>query len=429
MTNLLKLSTVLATILFWTALPATAAPPASEPSQNQEGLVYIVQPNDTLIGIALRYNLTLVEILMANDLPHSDLIFPGQKLLLPGISPPAPVVALPNQLLPETTRTHTVQPGESLYQIAGQYGLSAGALILANQLANPDLIQVGQTLNIPEGPPPAPESEPFPFTAVELSEPVIIQGRTLVVKVSLSEPEAGLSGSFEGRPLIFANNGQGSLWTIVAIHALTKPNIYPLILTARLPDGRPVSTFENITVTEGPYGLENIRLDAERGQLLDADLIRLEYEKLAGLWSQISLRPRWEGPFWYPVEPSRVRITSYFGTRRSYNNSPAAGFHAGTDFGGGVGLPIYAAAPGTVVLAEELTVRGKAVLIDHGLGLFSGYWHLSQVTVTEGQEVQPGHLLGYMGDSGLVTGPHLHWEMRLTGIAVDPLQWVTQAIP
>ena len=99
------------------------------------------------------------------------------------------------------------------------------------------------------------------------------------------------------------------------------------------------------------------------------------------------------------------------------------------DFGGGVGTPIYAPAAGTVVLAEALTVRGNAVLIDHGLGLYSGYWHQSQFVVEAGQTVQPGDLIGYIGNTGLVTGPHLHWEMRLQGIAVNPLQWVREAIP
>ena len=124
-----------------------------------------------------------------------------------------------------------------------------------------------------------------------------------------------------------------------------------------------------------------------------------------------------------------LRITSNFGTRRSYNGNLTTGFHGGTDFGGDVGTPIYAPAAGTVVLAERLTVRGNAVLIDHGLGLFSGYWHQSQLAVVAGQEVKPGDLIGFIGDTGLVTGPHLHWELRLNGIAVEPLQWVQQTIP
>jgi murein DD-endopeptidase MepM/ murein hydrolase activator NlpD len=142
----------------------------------------------------------------------------------------------------------------------------------------------------------------------------------------------------------------------------------------------------------------------------------------------VTPQPQWQGSFWYPVSPDVLNITSYFGTRRTYNHSEALSFHAGVDFGG-AGQPIFAPAGGTVVLAEPLTVRGHAVLIDHGLGLYSGYWHQSQIAVRVGQRVQPGDLIGYIGDTGLVTGPHLHWELRLNGLALDPLQWVQESIP
>ena len=184
-----------------------------------------------------------------------------------------------------------------------------------------------------------------------------------------------------------------------------------------------------MTVVEGPYGSEDIQLDESRNALLDADLLAQEREKLVNLWSQVTLQPLWEGPFGYPVGGNSPRFTSYFGTRRTYNNSQEPSFHGGTDFGGEVGTPIYAPAAGRVVLAEPLTVRGNAVLIDHGLGLYSGYWHQNQIVVTEGQEIQRGDLIGYLGNTGLVTGPHLHWELRLNGIAVNPLQWVRESIP
>jgi murein DD-endopeptidase MepM/ murein hydrolase activator NlpD len=134
-------------------------------------------------------------------------------------------------------------------------------------------------------------------------------------------------------------------------------------------------------------------------------------------------------PFRYPITFDSLRITSNFGTRRSYNSNLVDTFHSGTDFGGDIGTPIYAPAAGSVVLAERLAVRGNAVLIDHGLGLFTGYWHQTRLAVAVGQEVKPGDLIGFLGDTGMVTGPHLHWEMRLNGIAVEPLQWVQQTIP
>ncbi|MBN1995624.1 MAG: LysM peptidoglycan-binding domain-containing M23 family metallopeptidase [Anaerolineae bacterium] len=428
MTNLQKALNfiITLTLLLLGATRAVMAAPLSGNNCQIDGhdLIYTVQPGDTLTLIAWQYNLTLADLILTNNLPNPNLIFPGQQLILPGVPPPSPSPSLP---LP-SDQFHVVQPGETLFGIANMYGVSIGALVLANDLPDPNLIQVGQTLQIPAGPPPTPEPLAAPFQSIELSEPVIIQGRTLVIKVTLAA-EATLSGNFEGRPLFFSNDGHGHFWSIIAIHALTEPNIYPLTLAATLPDGAVVTTFQNVTVVEGPYSTENIELDDSHSELLDAELIRLEREKMVDLWRRVSPRPRWEGPFRYPVEVNSLRITSYFGTRRSYNNSPDISFHGGVDFGGGTGKPIYAAAAGTVVLAEELTLRGKAVLIDHGMGLFSGYWHQSQLAVTVGQEVQVGDLIGYMGDTGLVTGPHLHWEIRLQGIAVEPLQWVQEAIP
>ena len=409
--------------LFWLGRSAAAAPPFQNHPQQVDNFSYTVQPGDTLVGIALRYNLNLAELILTNNLANPNLIFPGQELVLPGLPAAVTSTEMP------AGQFHTVQPGETLFQIANQYGLTVGAIVLANNLVNPDLVQIGHTLRIPNGPPPAPASLPAPFATLELSEPVIIQGRTLVVKVSLSDPAASLSGSFEGQPTLFWPGQAGGWWTIIPIHALAEPNSYPLLLTAVLADGQTVTTFTNVEVIAGPYGRENINLDEQRGQLLDAELIRQEQEKLKALWSVVSLRPRWEGPFRYPVDASSLRITSYFGARRSYNGSEEISFHGGVDFGGQVGLPVYTAAAGRVVLAENLTIRGQAVLIDHGAGLFSGYWHMSQLAVGEGQEVPAGAVAGYLGGTGLVTGPHLHWEMRLNGIAVEPLQWVQQTIP
>jgi murein DD-endopeptidase MepM/ murein hydrolase activator NlpD len=362
-------------------------------------------------------------------LQNPNLILPGQQLILPGIPLFESTTPSPEPTPLATDQFHTVQPGETLFIIANQHDVTIGSIVLANNILDPNIVQVGQTLKIPTGPPPTPEPLPAPFVTVELSEPVIIQGRTLVIKVTLSDQTAALTGNFEGQPLIFWPGQDGTRWTIIPIHALAEPDIYPITLTAGLADGATATTFKNLWIIEGPYGQEYIHLDESRGELLDAELIQREREKLTERWSRVSPRPQWEGPFRYPVAATSFRVTSYFGTRRNYNGSEEVSFHAGTDFGGGVGIPVYAPAAGTVVLAELLTIRGNAVLLDHGVGLFSGYWHLNQITVIEGQEVQQGELIGYLGNTGLVTGPHLHWEMRLNGIAVEPLQWVQQAIP
>jgi murein DD-endopeptidase MepM/ murein hydrolase activator NlpD len=82
-----------------------------------------------------------------------------------------------------------------------------------------------------------------------------------------------------------------------------------------------------------------------------------------------------------------------------------------------------------VALAGPLEVRGNAVILDHGWGVYSGYYHLSEVVVAEGQLVAQGEMIGRLGNTGLSTGAHLHWEMRVGGVLVDPLEWTTRLIP
>ena len=98
--------------------------------------------------------------------------------------------------------------------------------------------------------------------------------------------------------------------------------------------------------------------------------------------------------------------------------------HEGEDLSAAAGTPVSAPAAGTVVLAEPLFVRGNAVVLDHGQGVYSGYWHLSELAVTVGERVTVGQRLGAVGSTGLSTGAHLHWELHVAGVAVDPLQWV-----
>jgi murein DD-endopeptidase MepM/ murein hydrolase activator NlpD len=99
------------------------------------------------------------------------------------------------------------------------------------------------------------------------------------------------------------------------------------------------------------------------------------------------------------------------------------------DISGEAGAPVIAAASGRVALAAPLRVRGNAVILDHGLGVYSAYYHLSQILVQEGQQVAQGELIGLLGNTGLSTGAHLHWEMSVGGVLVDAPEWTTRQIP
>lgn len=135
-------------------------------------------------------------------------------------------------------------------------------------------------------------------------------------------------------------------------------------------------------------------------------------------------RPLWRGCFRWPLDGT-VTVTSPFGERRIYNHGLAAWRHQGVDLRAASGTPVLAANAGVVVLARRhMALTGGTVVLDHGYGLVSAYFHLASVRVRAGQQVPLGFLLGTSGSSGLAQGPHLHFEMRLRGRAVSPLQWL-----
>jgi murein DD-endopeptidase MepM/ murein hydrolase activator NlpD len=150
--------------------------------------------------------------------------------------------------------------------------------------------------------------------------------------------------------------------------------------------------------------------------------------------TQVSSEKYWQGAFRYPVDGSveddTIGFMSTYGNRRSYNGSDYTYFHTGLDFGVYTNsLNIYAAEAGVVVYTGSLTVRGNATFIDHGQGVFSGYFHQAQILVNVGDHVEKGQLIGQIGSTGRVTGPHLHWEIWVNGVQVNPVDWVLNTYP
>jgi len=405
----LRKSLLLAGLVLWTALgpPSLAAPPL-------EGeRVHVVQAGDTLTHIALRYGVSVVDLVTANGLANPNLIFAGQRLVIPS--------GEPTQAEP---RVHVVRPGETLFRIAQQCQVSIADLIAANGLTNPDRILVGQRLIIPGR---AQEAElPAPFVEVHLNPSPALQGQTVVIHVRTEGP-ARVKGTLlrQAFELITDSPESGEGWTLVGIPALTEPGQYGLWLAA---EGYEPGVRIWLTVLSGDFRTDYIQLSAETSRLLDPALIQEEWAKLNRHWSYLRPSKLWQGPFRLPVASGTV-VSSPFGTRRSYNGRPARSYHEGIDFAAPEGTPVYAPAAGWVVLAEELTVRGKGVLIDHGWGVVSGYFHLSRIEVMASQEVEPGDLIARVGSSGLSTGNHLHWEIRVRSVPVDPRPWTQQAVP
>jgi murein DD-endopeptidase MepM/ murein hydrolase activator NlpD len=149
----------------------------------------------------------------------------------------------------------------------------------------------------------------------------------------------------------------------------------------------------------------------------ELDRIARDREKVAAVWAAAPTPRVWDRAFRLPVETSP---RENFGARRVFNGKTQSR-HAGADLVAAAGTPIKAPAPGTVRLAEDLYFSGGTVIVDHGGDLFTTYFHMSRIDVKPGDRVQTGDVLGAVGATGRVTGPHLHWGARLHGARVNPL--------
>jgi murein DD-endopeptidase MepM/ murein hydrolase activator NlpD len=264
--------------------------------------------------------------------------------------------------------------------------------------------------------------EPLRLT-VNLYPPQVSQGSTLWIEVSANRAIT-VTGSLDERPLFFVTEPQ-RVWAVVGVPVTAEPGTHAIDLTMADAMGASVSTMVPLPVAEASFGSEQIYIPPDRVNLLDPAVTAQEMQRLEQVFGSVTPQPLWQGTF---IWPHTGEITSRFGLARIYNNAQGS-YHSGMDISGNIGAPVVAANGGRVVLATALQVRGTAVILDHGLGVFSAYYHLSDIVVSEGQQVAGGELIGHLGNTGLSTGAHLHWEMRVGGIAVDPLQWTQLQIP
>lgn len=421
-----------------------------------------VVPGDTLAKIADRYGTTVHSLLTLNHLQSPGHIYPGQTLIVPRWW----------QYQEDGVSTFAVPTGASLLDVSRRLGVTWDVLAGANRLLSPVHLVPGYVLHVPAVPEKvkvaAPElttplagaiayqlpewtvrrmnprpvlagesllisgtdsgtgssSLPHPLREVAVSTQPLIRGSTVRVNVQASQPvTCSLQLEEQVTPcyLEHATENAVNYLVLMGLSPLMPAGRYTatLMVTA---DGEDTSVVTlPLLVAAGRYDYERIDLPPGWASSSDPALSQAERDKIAALRSLQTPEKYWILPFDFPLPGS---VTSYYGSRRSYGYGFTS-FHAGTDFQASVGVPVRAPAAGTVVLADPLVVRGNAVMIDHGWGVLSGYWHLSRIDVAVGQVLERGDLIGAVGNTGASTGPHLHWEMWVHGAPVSPLQWVT----
>jgi murein DD-endopeptidase MepM/ murein hydrolase activator NlpD len=317
--------------------------------------------------------------------------------------------------------------GESLLELSITQGINPWTLSTINKLTGTWDAFPGDILYSPTENNEGASGLPSAFISASIEPLPITQGGTEVVRVQVKDGYTA-SGMLVDHPLRFfqADDTQVALQ---GIHALLEPGVYPLQIEASLPDGSRQSFEQMVLVTTGNYRSETIYVEPET---IDPTVTEPENEQLISITSPVSATRYWNGIFTSPaVYPDE--FTSFYGTRRTYfglnSELTVEGFHTGLDFAGGEGLQIFAPAPGQVVFSGPLTVRGNATIIDHGWGIYSGFWHQSERYVNVGDKVEQGQVIGLVGGTGRVTGPHLHWEVWVNGVQVNPLDWLNQAYP
>jgi murein DD-endopeptidase MepM/ murein hydrolase activator NlpD len=205
---------------------------------------------------------------------------------------------------------------------------------------------------------------------------------------------------------------------LIGIDLGVRPGTYPASVEARS-GPRQLRAAYSMNVLSRRFPVRALKVDpalVNPPPEMEQRIVR-EAADLEQLWRHSSAERLWNGPFVPPV-PSTV--ASNFGARSIFNGQ-ARSPHSGADFSSPTGAPIAAPNAGRVVLARDLYFSGNTVILDHGLGLFSLLAHLSVIGVHEGDVVVTGQEIGKVGATGRVTGPHLHWGVRVGGARVDPL--------
>ena len=458
---------ILAFLLIISATPVSAQTATPAP-----GPVYIVQSGDTLWDIASRFDVSVADIESINNMSSTNLSI-GDKLVIPGlaglsgtlITQPVPfgetlpslsrqyrmdegtleklnhiispselyvgyglIILQQNNQPPWTSRANLGQ-GETMLELAVEGNSDPWSVAQINGLSEPSAGLPGDTLYLPAGnSTAAPSGLPAALVSAQVDPLPLKQGITTQIKV-VSSQAVKLGGLLVDHPLHFFVTDANTQVALQGIYAALDPGLYPLRLDVARADGS-VQSFEQMVLVNSGNFPTDPGLDVAPSTI-DPAVTGPEDQWLLSLTSVVTPVKYWNGVFQLPVATPYC-IRAGFGDRRSYNGGALLNFHTGLDYGvcsAAHPLDIYAAADGVVVFTGLKTVRGNATIIDNGQGVFTCYYHQSKFLVSVGDHVKAGQLIGQIGATGRVTGPHLHFEVWVNGIQVSPLQWLAKAFP
>jgi murein DD-endopeptidase MepM/ murein hydrolase activator NlpD len=263
-----------------------------------------------------------------------------------------------------------------------------------------------------------------PKLQLESQPQTVLQGRTWLLRIRTNEP-AAVEARLAGRDLPI-QDGNGYGWAVVGFSPTANATTVPVVVDGRDPAGNQSEVSEPVQVAPEQFPMDTVQVNPTLAALLASDIRSEEDRRLAENYQKVTQPKLWEGRFLMPVTGE---IITEFGSLRSYNGGPVVGHHQGADIAAGAGRNVLAPARGRVVVVDEVRLRGRIVILDHGLGVFTTYAHLSAIDVQVGQIVERGQVFARVGSTGLSTGPHLHWELWVGGANVNPIEWTERDVP
>ncbi len=263
---------------------------------------------------------------------------------------------------------------------------------------------------------------------LRLNAPDAAQGALLLAQIRSEKPLGAVSGRWNDREVPFwgESEREHAPSSVYARQALLGVDLekaagkYEFTVTGQLQGGEPVSCRAMVEVKEGHFATENLTVKKQFVEPNPEQEARAaaETKRLREIYDRVTPERLWDGPFRVPLDGEFKG--SNFGKRRVLNGHPGTP-HGGVDFPAPTGTPVHAAQKGRVVLAEELFFSGNSVIVDHGLGVYTFYCHFSEIDSKVGDEVVAGTVLGKVGATGRVTGPHLHWGLTVQRARVNAL--------
>jgi murein DD-endopeptidase MepM/ murein hydrolase activator NlpD len=233
--------------------------------------------------------------------------------------------------------------------------------------------------------------------------------------VTVKGMQGPVDGTFNGKKIYF-NSAKNTFSAVVGVDLFTEPGSYPLDITS-------AGSVEHRTVVvqKKEYPVQHLTLPKGMVELSPENEARVERElKLTNsIWPNETGRV-WDGGF---MNPREGKIVTLFGVRRFMNKIPKNP-HTGVDVEAEEGDPVRAPNNGVVALVDDLYYSGNSVVLDHGQGLYTMFFHLSKVLVKPGQQIKKGDIIALVGSTGRSTGAHLHWGVRLQGARVDPMELI-----